>query len=588
MEVGGGYILDLLISRKVISRSDLVADSEGSGKAIRDHAAYPALHELVDAGLTSYGEIRGILAAEFDMPEVQLQGRSVDLDILELVHPDWARSKRLLPLSRHNETIQVAICDPSDVDAVDDLAHQTNSRIEPLIAAIDDVEAALNRLYPETGEVDSTEPEALSRTADSDQLPGPPQAAASPRAGEADLFADGRTDDTPIVNYVEFLIREAVRRRASDIHLEPLASRFRVRYRVDGSLIEGSTPPQRLQASIVSRVKLLADISIAERRLPQDGRMRMLLDGRSVDLRVSSLPTVHGESVVMRILDRESADLSLRDLGMGSLHREALEEIVSQPDGIVLVTGPTGSGKSTTLYACLEFLNRSDRKIITIEDPVEIRIQGINQVQVQREVGMTFSAALRAMLRQAPNIIMVGEIRDQETAEIAINASLTGHMVFSTLHTNDAASSITRLTDIGVEPYLVSSALRAVLGQRLVRLICPSCSEPDQPEPQVLKALGIHQQRLEKAHFKRGRGCRHCQGRGYRGRTGVFELLVIDDEFEKLIYNRQSLAGLRSRARELGMRSLREDGLNKAASGATTIDEVLAITVQYDENMVHY
>ena len=588
MEVGGGYILDLLISRKVISRSDLVANSEGSGKAIRDHAAYPALHELVDAGLTSYGEIRGILAAEFDMPEVQLQGRSVDLDILDLVHPDWARSKRLLPLSRNNETIQVAICDPSDVDAVDDLAHQTNSRIEPLIAAIDDVEAALSRLYPETGEVDSTEPEALSRTADSDQLPGPPQAAASPRAGEADLFADGRTDDTPIVNYVEFLIREAVRRRASDIHLEPLASRFRVRYRVDGSLIEGSTPPQRLQASIVSRVKLLADISIAERRLPQDGRMRMLLDGRSVDLRVSSLPTVHGESVVMRILDRESTDLSLRDLGMGSLHREALEQIVSQPDGIVLVTGPTGSGKSTTLYACLEFLNRSDRKIITIEDPVEIRIQGINQVQVQREVGMTFSAALRAMLRQAPNIIMVGEIRDRETAEIAINASLTGHMVFSTLHTNDAASSITRLTDIGVEPYLVSSALRAVLGQRLVRLICPYCSEPDQPEPQVLKALGIDQQRLEKAHFKRGGGCRHCQGRGYRGRTGIFELLVIDDEFEKLIYNRQSLAGLRSRAKELGMRSLREDGLNKAASRATTIDEVLAITVQYDENMVHY
>ena len=386
-------------------------------------------------------------------------------------------------------------------------------------------------------------------------------------------------EEAPIIRYVHKLITEAVRRRASDIHLEPLEKRFRVRYRIDGVLIEVENPPKRLQPSIISRLKLMANISIAEKRIPQDGRIQIAYEKKDIDLRVSSLPTVYGESIVMRILDKEGLRLGLPELGFFSDDQTVFERVVSMADGIFLVTGPTGSGKSTTLYSAINFLNHPDRKIITVEDPVEYQMSGVNQVQVKREVGMTFAAALRSMLRQAPNIIMVGEIRDLETAEIAINASLTGHMVFSTLHTNDAASAVTRLVDIGVKPFLVSASLRAVLAQRLVRKSCAQCKESYIPDSKVLQALNINEIEAAKMSFMKGRGCPKCNGIGYKGRMGLFEIFLVNEELQQMVYEGRTLVEIRQKARELGMRTMREDGIRKISSGLTTPDEVLKVTM---------
>jgi general secretion pathway protein E/type IV pilus assembly protein PilB len=377
------------------------------------------------------------------------------------------------------------------------------------------------------------------------------------------------------------MILEAHRLRASDIHLEPLEKRLRLRYRIDGVLQVMTDPPKKLQAALVSRLKIMSNMSIAEKRLPQDGRIQMRTsDARtSIDLRVSTIPTNHGESVVMRILDKTSLTLGLPELGFLSDDQATIERILGLPDGIFLVTGPTGSGKSTTLYACLNVINKPDRKIITVEDPVEYQLSGVNQVPVNEEVGMTFAAALRAMLRQAPNIIMVGEIRDLETASIAINASLTGHLVFSTLHTNDAPSAVTRLVDIGVKQFLVASSVRAIMAQRLVRRICANCSEPYVPTETELRTLNLKPDQLEQANFRKGRGCDKCRGTGYKGRMGVFEICVLDDEIRRMVNEKMSVATIRQRARDLGMRTLREDGLRKVLGGLTTPDEVITATM---------
>ena len=352
-----------------------------------------------------------------------------------------------------------------------------------------------------------------------------------------------------------------------------------MRYRIDGVLIEVENPPKRLQLSIISRLKIMANISIAEKRIPQDGRIQIAVGGKQLDLRVSSLPTVHGESIVMRILDKEGLTLGLPELGFFSDDAATFERLISLPDGILLVTGPTGSGKTTTLYGCLHFINKPDRKIITVEDPVEYQLNGINQVPVRQDVGMTFASALRAMLRQAPNIVMVGEIRDLETAEIAINASLTGHMVFSTLHTNDAPGAVTRLIDIGVKPFLVSTSLRAVMAQRLVRKICRHCKRPVTPDSRELRSLNINPAQAANATFAKGDGCGQCNSTGYRGRMGIFEILVVNEELQKMIYENAGTVRLRERARSLGMRTMREDGARKVTAGMTTIEEVVSITV---------
>jgi len=491
----------------------------------------------------------------------------------------------------------VAIADPLNTDGPDALAHWLGggTEIVPRFVPREILLAAIERHYGRdvggaAALLDSETPAAsLPASLASHAAPevafsgGSGPSEASP---EADGFATNESEsDAPIIALVHRIIEHAVEQRASDIHLEPLARRFRVRYRIDGVLIEAEAPPKRLQAAVVSRVKLMAGISIAEKRLPQDGRIQVKLTSRSgrgptaIDLRVSSLPTVHGESIVMRVLDPDSLRIGLGELGFMADDRTAFERLIARPDGLVLVTGPTGSGKTTTLYSCLHALNHADRKIITVEDPVEYQLSGVNQVPVRSAVGMSFAAALRAMLRQAPNIVMLGEIRDAETAHIAINASLTGHMVFSTLHTNDAPGAITRLIDIGVKPFLVATALRGVLAQRLVRRVCPACAQPHAPSAAELSALGITEAEAHSAALRRGTGCSHCHYTGYRGRIGIFELLLIDEAMQAHIHARDSAAKLRRYAQAHGLRSLREDGRRKVLAGLTTIEEVLAATL---------
>ncbi|RYD68921.1 MAG: type II/IV secretion system protein, partial [Verrucomicrobiaceae bacterium] len=375
---------------------------------------------------------------------------------------------------------------------------------------------------------------------------------------------EGEGGDAPIIKMVSMMLLEAYNMRCSDIHLEPLEKRFRVRFRVDGVLHEMQNPPKKLQSAIVSRLKIMSGtMSIAEKRVPQDGRIQVKIGKKSVDLRVSTVPTTHGESVVMRILDKSALSLGLPQLGFLSDDQAVFEQLITLPDGILLVTGPTGSGKTTTLYACLNYINKPDKKLITVEDPCEYQMAGINQVQVNTEIGMTFPAALRSILRQAPNIIMIGEIRDAETANIAINASLTGHLVFSTLHTNDAPGAVARLVDIGVQPFLVSSAVRAIVAQRLVRKICPKCSQPYEPSEAEMQALGLDLSQLSEATVMKGVGCDLCKHHGYKGRAGIFEMFLIDDEVRHMVNERASTIELRKRAREMGMRTLREDGIRK-------------------------
>jgi len=383
--------------------------------------------------------------------------------------------------------------------------------------------------------------------------------------------------DAPVVKLVNLIIQEAINLRASDIHIEPFADRVRVRYRIDGVLVERDSPPRRLLAPMVSRIKIMGQIDIAEKRRPQDGRIKMTVQGKHFDLRVSALPTVHGQSVVMRILDRGTISVNIRDLGFGQDDYSRFQSIIKRPNGIFLVTGPTGSGKTTTLYAALNELNRPDRKIITAEDPVEYYLPGVNQVEVKHQIGLDFARIIRAMLRQAPNIILVGEIRDRETADIAVQASLTGHLVFSTLHTNDAPSAITRLSDIGVQPFLIASSVVAIMAQRLVRVTCSKCKEADDPPAGELRAAGITPEQAANASFMRGRGCNYCHHTGYRGRLGIFEMLRMSAGIREMTFNRAATQEIRRQSRVLGMKTLLEDGVQKALKGITTLEEVLSI-----------
>lgn len=516
---------------------------------------------LVEKRYCKFEDITKLLSEEFNIPIVSLQDIRVDDEVLKLLPKETLRKYKVFPISMDGGQLELAISDPMDMDSVDDISHIINMSVDLRLANPDEIDRAIDEHFGiNTGNVFGT------------AEGGDATDAISAAAGVAD-------EEAPIIKYVETLITEAVKRRASDIHLEPLEKRFRVRYRIDGVLIEVENPPKRLQPSIISRLKLMANISIAEKRVPQDGRIQISFDKKEIDLRVSSLPTVYGESIVMRILDKEGLRLGLPELGFFSDDQAVFERIVGMADGIFLVTGPTGSGKSTTLYSALNYLNHPDRKIITVEDPVEYQMTGINQVQVRREVGMTFAAALRSMLRQAPNIIMIGEIRDLETAEIAINASLTGHMVFSTLHTNDAPSAVTRLVDIGVKPFLVSASLRAALAQRLVRKICPNCKVAYNPDPRTLQAIGINEIEASKTTFYHGEGCPKCNGIGFKGRMGIFEIFIVNEELQQMIYEGRTLVELRTKARELGMRSMREDGIRKVGGGLTTADEVLKVTM---------
>ncbi len=528
---------------------------------------------VLDVLISDHGfstkEAAKLLADEFGMPMIDMTDVRPSGELMALLPRNLAVKYTAFPISRDNNSVRVAIGDPLDVDAIDSLSHYLKMSVEPVVAPTDQIKAHIDRFYGKDEEsIDKLLGDIAASGVDLDVSTG----------GTAST-QEGDEGDAPIIKLVYQIILEAINRRASDIHLEPLEKRFRVRYRIDGVLVEVDNPPKRLQLAMISRIKIMANISIAEKRIPQDGRIQVNLAVKTIDLRVSSLPTAHGESIVMRILDKEGLQLGLPELGFLSDDQATMERIISMPDGLFLVTGPTGSGKTTTLYSCLHFINKPDRKIITVEDPVEYQLSGINQVPVRHEVGMTFANALRSMLRQAPNIIMVGEIRDLETAEISINASLTGHMVFSTLHTNDAPGAVTRMIDIGVKPFLVSTSLRAVMAQRLTRKICPKCKRPYTPDPRELRSLNITAQQAANANFAKGAGCENCHGSGYRGRAGIFEIFAVNDELERMIYENVGTSRLRDKARSLGMRTMREDGLRKVLSGMTTIEEVVSITV---------
>ncbi|MBU6400404.1 MAG: Flp pilus assembly complex ATPase component TadA [Verrucomicrobia bacterium] len=559
------YLVDSLLDMGLVSNEQLApvrAEANETGAGVVDLLLGKKIIKPID--------VTRAKAAQFGAEVISLSDMRLADEVISAIPRHIAKRYKVVPIFRNNGSLTVALGDPSDLDTIDSLRHLLNQEIDIRVAPEDEIESALNRYY---GASDDSVGKMIQDITEGEVEVGKVVS----KGGEDDgSVVDA---DAPIIKLVNTIIVEAFKARASDIHLEPLSKTFRVRYRIDGLLHEMKSPPKRLQAAIISRLKIQSNMSIAERRIPQDGRIQMAVGGKTIDLRVSCLPTNHGESIVMRILDKEGLKLGLAELGFFTDDQQTFERLIGLPDGILLVTGPTGSGKTTTLYAVLNYINRPDRKIITVEDPVEYQLSGINQVQVSEAVGLSFAGALRAMLRQAPNVIMLGEIRDLETATIAINASLTGHLVFSTLHTNDAPSAVTRLIDIGVKPFLVASSTRALMAQRLVRRVCKRCASPYQPSDAELKSLNVDPNNLANATFQRGKGCPDCNKTGYRGRFGIFEVFVIDDEARKLIYDKVPSSVLRQRAREMGMRTLREDGARKVLAGMTSPEEVIRATI---------
>lgn len=560
------YLVDMLVDLGFVVRQQVESlrpEAQASGVGLVDL--------MLANKVIRQADVIQAKAAHFGAEVVHLNEMTISPDIISSVSKEIARKYRVIPVFKHGNSITIAIADPSDFATVDTLTHLLRAEIELRVASEQDIEKALNTYYSEKRSAahDERFKDVISDlTAEHEE--------AAKTTGTVEEVIE---EDAPLVKLVNSVITDAFKLRASDIHLEPLAKKFRIRYRVDGVLQEMKDPPKRLQSSIIARLKIQSNMSISEHRIPQDGRIQADVGNKTIDLRVSCLPTNHGESIVMRILDKEGLKLGLPQLGFMADDQATFEKLISLPDGILLVTGPTGSGKTTTLYSCLHYINRPDRKIITVEDPVEYVLAGINQVQVNDTVGLTFANALRAILRQSPNVVMLGEIRDLETATIAINASLTGHLVFSTLHTNDAPSAVTRLIDMGVKPFLVASSARCLMAQRLVRKICKQCAAPYQPAEDEIRPLNLTPEQIAGANFTKGKGCSNCNGSGHRGRFGVFEIFVIDDESRKLIYEKVPASVLRARARQAGMRSLREDGIRKVLAGLTTAEEVIRATV---------
>jgi general secretion pathway protein E/type IV pilus assembly protein PilB len=560
------YLLEMLVDLGFVTPDQLT-----HARAEAHAAGVGAVELLLANKVIRPADVTQAKAAHFGAEVVQLGELQLSDELIAAVPRHVARKYRVIPVFQHDSTLTVAIADPSDIATIDALNHVLHMEVQVQVASEQDIENALTKYYGGRTSGDSALDKAiLELTRDDVGIAAPVEVGAEPAAVEA---------DAPLIKLVNQIIIDAFKMRASDIHLEPMAKKFRLRYRIDGMMHEMKNPPKRLQAAIVARLKIQSNMSIAEHRIPQDGRIQTNVGKKVIDLRVSCLPTNHGESIVMRILDKEGLRLGLAELGFFTDDQQTFERLIGMPDGIILVTGPTGSGKTTTLYSCLHAINRPDRKIITVEDPVEYILAGINQVQINETVGLNFAAALRSILRQAPNVIMIGEIRDLETASIAINASLTGHLVFSTLHTNDAPSAVTRLIDIGVKPFLVASSTRALMAQRLVRKICKRCITAYSPTEHELKQLGLQAESVAAANFRHGRGCADCSSTGHRGRMGIFEIFVIDDDVRKLIYDKVPSSVLRTRAREMGMRTLREDGIRKVLAGLTTPDEVIRATV---------
>lgn len=557
-----GDFSDILIRNRVLSPDQLeeaVRLSQQTGAKLQE--------TLVKLNYATAAEVMSAVAEFHSLQFVDLSNVEIPKAVIELVPESVARENVVLPLSMEGNVLKLITSDPSNYDAIQKLTFILNKDVVPVLADHEQIREAINRHYgqTETESMDSMLVEFTDTAIDFTQTESVAQMAAADDS------------DAPVVKLCNLIIQEAINHRASDIHIEPFLDRVRVRYRIDGIMVERDSVPKRLQAAMTSRFKIMGSIDISEKRRPQDGRIKMSVQGRHFDLRVSLLPSVHGQSTVMRILDRGSIQVSIRDLGFAEDDYTRFQQIIKRPNGIFLVTGPTGSGKTTTLYAALNELNRPDRKIITAEDPVEYYLPGINQVEVKHSIGLDFARIIRAMLRQAPNMILVGEIRDKETAEIAVQASLTGHLVFSTLHTNDAPSAITRLGDIGVQPFLIASSVIAIMAQRLSRVNCVKCKEPYTPGEAEMRSAGITPEMRAKATFMRGRGCNHCNQSGYRGRLGLFEMMRMTAQLREMTFAQAPAQTLRKIARQNGMRTLLEDGCIKIVKGNTTLEEVLSI-----------
>ena len=528
---------------------------------------------LVALGYVDAGDINAAQQSSFGQDFLSLEGMQIPSDVIGLVSEAVARENTVIPIKVEDGSVHVAFHDPMALDVLDKLRFLLNRDVKIAVAPKDQIAAAIDRHYGQGGGGQSVDTLIAEFTETQIDF----------TATEAALAATPEEDESaPVVRLVNMIITEAVKMRASDIHIEPFEDRVRIRYRIDGSLIVRDNAPRRLLGSIISRIKIMATMDISERRRPQDGRIKMRAQGKEFDLRVSVLPTNHGQGMVLRILDRENIKVGIRNLGFSEENYKIFQGIIRRPNGIFLVTGPTGSGKTTTLYSALGEINRPDRKIITAEDPVEYYLPGINQVEVKHNIGLDFSRIIRAMLRQAPNVILVGEIRDVETAEMAIQASLTGHLVFSTLHTNDAPGSITRLIDMGVQPFLVASSVMAIMAQRLVRVVCTKCKEPYKPDRTELDYYEVTPEEEATATFVRGRGCANCTHTGYRGRKAVFELMVMNSAIREMTFKGEPTQAIRRQARLFGMKTLVDDAKEKALQGITTLSEVNKLMKSYD------
>ncbi len=525
---------------------------------------------LTQKGIVPPRAIAVALAKQNRLGYLDLSTHEIDLGLARHIPEETARKHSLIPIEVMGNTLLIAFADPANIILVDELKIRTKMEIIPLISLGRDIQAALERLYGKG--LDAIE-EMIKDISDADVE------IIDTHEDESDTVQAG-VNDAPVIRLVNLIISEAVRSDASDIHIEPAEKKLRVRYRIDGVLKEMPPPPKRLQNSIVSRLKIMSDLDISERRRPQDGRFKAQMNGRNVDFRVSSLPTVFGEKIVLRLLDKSNLMLDLKQLGFEQQSLERFHQAIVRPYGLILVTGPTGSGKSTTLYSALSTINDPHKNIVTVEDPVEYLIDGISQVQAHPEIGFSFAEGLRSILRQDPDIVMIGEVRDLETAEICIKAALTGHLVFSTLHTNDAPSCIDRLTNMGVEPFLITASLIMAVAQRLARRICPKCKEAYTPEPELLQRLGLDPDKHKETLFHRGKGCDHCSGTGYRGRVALYEVMEMDEQLNKCVVKGMPSSELKKKARSRGMLSLRDSGIHKVLEGLTTIEEVLAATFE--------
>ena len=559
-------LVDLVVSNGII-------DQPQADELREEHArtGSPIRKLLIDMGYVTEDDLLGMMAAYQGCDVVDLGVMSLETNVIESIPANVARMYNVLPVYATAGTITLATCDLIDPHVMDELMFVLTKDVQFVLAREKDVRTRVSEYY---GDESSTVADMLNSLE-------------SDLALDTSLNIDDSADDkslesaasaAPVIRFVNLVLYQAVTDRASDIHFEPFEKEFKIRYRVDGALYEMSPPPRRLALPIISRIKVMSGLNIAERRIPQDGRISLTVAGHAVDLRVSCLPTAHGESVVLRVLDRSVVSLDLENVGLPEDVYEDLTIDLEKPNGIIIVTGPTGSGKTTTLYSCLSRINTVDQKLLTAEEPVEYDMDGIIQVQVNPSAGNTFGKVLRAFLRQDPDVMMIGEIRDFETAEIAVQASLTGHLVFSTLHTNDASGAVTRLIDMNVAPYLIASTLEAVLGQRLVRTVCLNCKEPYMPDDETLQRLDLKRDAVGDRPFFYGRGCSKCNGTGYKGRKGVFEYLRLTDPVRDLINERRPTLFIRERARELGMRTMREDAIRNVLDGYTTVDEVLRYT----------